>query len=287
MTKVFISLVPHILEHISLEIQKRFPSVQVEPPLDHTRMKHYFDNLMGTENDPYDLVVSGYPRAMMRALQPGYGDYYTEMPHDLPGMRKELVEVGLEEPSSKLKVICLFQLILVYNSALEQPVKAWRDLCRQDLRGKVVIPPPDTPVPDFFHCLMRNMAGDNARDLLETVNQRLYPWDINQALVNREYLAGLNIPLLAKQSHGGKVAMAWPQEGAAAQPTCAMLKKDAHEDALGVLHYLLSSEAQTYLSLTGEYCPVIPQAPLFEAMLQNQGRMWFAGWDAHLKLGDY
>ena len=287
MTRIIISLVPQILEHISKEIQERFPNLQVEPPMDHTRMKHYFDHVMGTVDDPYDLVVSGYPRAMLRALQAGNGEAYGNMPADLPEMRGELLEAGFAEPSPKLKVICLFQLVLVYGTVLEKPLTAWRDLCREDLANKVVIPPPDTPVPDFFQCLMENMAGDQAGMLLSRVRKRLYPWEINQAIAAGEYLAGLNIPLLAQKSQGGKVAMAWPQEGAAAQPTCAMLKKDAQQEAVDALYYLLSRQAQTYLSLVGEYCPVLSQAPLYEAMKQSGGKMWFAGWDQHLKMGDY
>ena len=245
----------------------------------------YFSEKIAAKAHIPDLIVTPYPQALLYAFPPEACELFAPVPEDLPPMRPDLAQHGLAEPSPYLRVVTVFPLVLACHTASTPTPRSWRDLCDDRLRGSIVLPPDDTPVPAIYRHYMRHVYGDAAAPALEVASPGLNPQDINRAVDEGRYAVGVFIPAFGRSFRGGGACMVWPEDGALAIPLFAMLRRDASEDAVRLLRFLLSLEYQEFLSLSGLHIAVHPDAEYFEEMAAADGRLLWAGWDHQREIG--
>jgi len=282
-TTLHLAIPPNIARQTLWEIQSAFPGVAIRPPQNHDEMSDFFGNVFGDEERTADLTLTVYPSALSRAVQ--QEKIFAPVPKDLPGMRKELVDIGLKEPMDHFKVVAAVTMMIIHHETVHPPPKGWADLCREDLEGQVVIPPHNTPAPALFAHYLEKLCGEKGKRAAATVHAKLFPQDINKAVDEGVYKAGMVFPAFARTFRLGKAKALWPEEGAVVIPLLAFLKRGAHEDALKVLRAFFSRQIQSIVAENGLFCPAVEDVPLFSEMVQNGSRLLWSGWDQYMALG--
>lgn len=157
--------------------------------------------------------------------------------------------------------------VLAYNTTqVTEPLTSWKDLYRDDLKGKVAMASP-------------NYSGAAFLTLATIVDNDEFGWDYYQSLKDNdtkfeqgngalaskvssgEYHAVSIVDFMALnvKNEGSPVEVVWPEEGAAIIPTPVGIMKDSQgaEGAKKVLDFLLSEQGQTMFKDQG-YIPVNP-----------------------------
>jgi len=196
---------------------------------------------------------------------------------EISPMRPELVERGFADPSGCFIPLCFIPIVIIYNRTLPDPPTSWADLCDERWHGRI-----GAPFLDMFRRLMLVygnglFAADAVAQLVANTVFEGMPLEINMWVDSGKLDIGIVGLPFSRASRGGNVAMCWPQEGAFCLPEVMLVKKDASRDALAVAKYLLSAEAQRYISDIGVLIPVHPDVrPPQEAEDFN---IFWNGWD--------
>jgi len=162
-------------------------------------------------------------------------------------------------------------------------VKSWADLYRIAQNGRIITPPEDTPLPPIYRHYMNLLLGEKAELVFEKTDHLLYPLDINKAVDEGQYDAGILIPAFSRNSRQGNVIPCYPEEGVIALPVAALMKKGASINCKGIIDHLLSREYQEYLSLYGDMIPAIAGVALPDYMPEDIRLIW-GGLDLFKKL---
>ncbi|MCJ8499756.1 ABC transporter substrate-binding protein [Desulfatitalea alkaliphila] len=283
MTLLHLSLPPNIARQAGDDIRARFADVIVREPQTHEEMSDFYNARFGEAQATADLTVTAYPGALTRALT--HRNQLAALPADLPPMRPELAKAGLLESHPFFKVIGVVPLLLIHHRDVDPPPVGWADLCRADLAGAVVIPPHSTPAPALCKYWMTRLCGEEGRRAAGQVDPQLFPQDINKAVDEGRYKAGMVFPAFARTFRNGMARAVWPEEGALAVPLIAFVKRGAGPDAVAVLRHLLALPFQEMLAVQGLFAPVLGSAPLFDEMKANGGRLLWMGWEDYASLG--
>ncbi len=282
-TTLHLAIPPNIARQVLSEIQAAFPGASIRPPQNHDEMSDFFGNVFGNKEKTADLTLTAYPSALARAAR--HESVFAPIPQDLPGMRRELLDIGLKEPGPSFKVIAAVTMMIIHHSSVDPPPKGWADLCREDMAGQVVIPPHNTPAPALYAHYLERLCGENGKKAAACAQAKLFPQDINKTVDEGAYKAGMVFPAFARTFRLGMAKAVWPEEGAVVIPLLAFLKRGAGEEAVEVLRAFLSKEIQTIIAENGLFCPVREDVSLFDEMLHNGAGLMWSGWDNYMALG--
>jgi ABC-type Fe3+ transport system substrate-binding protein len=282
MTTLHLSLPPNIARQAIDDIRARFADATVLAPQTHDEMSDFYNHRFGEGDTTADLTVTAYPGALARAF--AHRNQLAALPADLPPMRPALARAGLLESHPFFKVIGVVTLMMIHHRSMDPPPEKWADLCRREWAGAVVIPPPSTPAPALYAYWMTRLCGDDGRHAAARADALLFPQDINKAVDEGRYKAGVVFPAFARTFRTGMARAVWPAEGAVAVPLLAFVKKGAGPDAVAVLRHLLADPFQQLLATNGLFAPVLASVPFFDEMTANAGRLLWMGWQDYLAL---
>jgi len=281
---VYLAIAPNILRKTVQDLSRLDLPLDLIPPQTHQEMLD-FSIQFGLDGNIPGLTLCAYPQYIYNLLRCQEQGKLTPLPDTLPPMRKELTAQGMAEPSRYFRVIAFVPFVIAAAKDIEPPITDWEDLCRPDICNAIAVPPHDTPLPDLFDTMMTANFGDKAAGAIAGKNTSYTPLDINKHVDAGDFLAGVSIPAFSKTYREGNGHMVWPQSGAWPVPLIATVHKDAPNDAMVFLNYLLSNNYQQYLAETGSLIPVVEGIPWFNEMAENGGRLQWPGWDALVSLG--
>lgn len=285
MSSAFVVLPPNVVRKATSDLEKTLPGLNLVPHNTHGELDRYFADDFGTPYLTHDLTVTAYPAAVAPAKNIAGSGLFRPMPDHLPPMRPMLTDQGMAEPNAFIKVIAFVPLVYIHHKSLQPPLESWEDLCSPVLHGKVVCPPLDTPMPALSRAFLTELYGEKGLAAATAFRPEMYPLDINKAVDDGQYLAGLVIPSFGRTFRNNGGVMVWPSEGAVAIPLMAMLKKDAGDEALQALDYLLSEEFQDFLGNSGVLIPVREGASLPPEAQPPRKIIW-PGWEKLTNLGE-
>jgi hypothetical protein len=282
MSDIMLGLPPNVFRKTAAEISAKCPGVRVLPPRTHAEDHDHVQALFCARSLPPeaypDLVISPDPEVTGSADWIEGSGYFEGFDDSFPPVRRFLSERLGPAPSRFLRPIAVIPLTIIYNADIGITPRSWTDLYDIALRGRIVIPPEDTPLPGLYRHFMGRLLGGKARRVLERTDYALYPLDINKAVDEGRYFAGVVFPAFARSSRLGKVRSCVPDEGPMALPVVAVKRMGAAAHADGVLRLLLSRDYQEYLGHSGDMIPVVEDAPLPKDIPGNTGFLW-GGWE--------
>lgn len=157
--------------------------------------------------------------------------------------------------------------VLAYNTAqVKDPLTSWKDLYRDDLKGKIAIASPDYSGAAFLTLATLAENDDLGMDYYKSLKENGVKFEQgNGALASKiatgEYHAVSIVDFMAlnAKNEGSPVEIVWPEEGAVIIPTPVGIIKDteAVDASKQVVDFLLSEECQTMFKDQG-YIPVNP-----------------------------
>ncbi len=203
---------------------------------------------------------------------------YETNPGRVSGMREELVTRGFEDPSGLFTTVCVVPVVLIYHREVQNPPVSWEDLLDPRWEGKIHVPSP-VILKKLLTMYGLSLFQDRAERLFRNVVFDGLPIDVNQKVNAGIYDIGVVSLPFARASRAGNVTICWPREGALALPQVMIQKKGVEEQVLPVCRYLLSEEAQQYLSDIGCMVPVNPSIPVPREAEENNLTFYWKGWD--------
>jgi ABC-type Fe3+ transport system substrate-binding protein len=266
-TRIYLVLPPNILRRAREVIAARFPEADLDAPGIHSEM-FVFANTFGQGPIPA-LTVSAYPQITLRATTLAAEGRFAQPEVSLPPLRDEFVKLGMTPPTGMQHIVAVVPGILAVSASLAHKLEDWGYLCKPDFPGPIGCPPKDTPLPYLAEVVFRLLAGDAAQNLLNALDTRSNPIDINKRIASGEIPAALTIPAFARTFRAGSGHMVWPKSGALTIPLMACLAADAAPVAHAILAYLLSDEFQCVVVSDGVIAPAIPDVPRFEELEEN------------------
>ena len=276
-TRIYLVLPPNIMRRAREGITARFPEADLDAPDIHAEMFDFANNF---GNGPIPaLTVSAYPQIVLRAGQLADEGRLAMPDASLPPLREELAALGMTPPVDRLRIVAVVPGVLAASCSLTHTLEDWPDLCDPDFPGPVGCPPKDTPLPYLAKAVFTRIAGEKAAKLLDSLDTKSNPIDINKRIASGELTAALVIPAFARTFRGGTGRMIWPKSGALAIPLMACLSADAAPVAHEILAYLLSGEFQSVAVADGVIAPVIPGVSGFEELEENRWNLFWPGWD--------
>lgn len=194
-------------------------------------------------NPPFDVLMLARPIAMRGAASGLFADI---KPAEIPGHSEILAEASMP---GGFGVSFIFDAVDIMGRAdLKQPIQSWRDLVRDDLKGKVSLPAANLTLPLYVLEGITRALGSNERDeraideafkILRGFKQHVRsffsdPVQANQ-LIERGDIAvapqfGLRIANLAKSNPD--IARMTPKEGVPAFPYDLCIAKNSPNVAL-------------------------------------------------------
>ena len=280
---IYLALAPNIVRRTTQDIQRLFPDLDLIPPQTHQEMEA-FSETYGSGDIPA-LSICAYPQFFRGVLEHQDKDVFAPVPDFLPPMRRELTTLGLGEPSPYIRVVAGVPFVIAARKDVDPPITDWKDLCREDVSGRVAVPPDDTPVPRLFDTIMRATYGDEAEGVIAAKDTRFTPLDINKQVDAGQFAAGVSIPDFSRSFRNNGGHMVWPASGAWVVPLIACVRRDAAPRVFDFLNYLLSQEYQQYIAHTGHLVPVVEGVPWFQEMVDGGAGLIWAGWKALADLG--
>jgi ABC-type Fe3+ transport system substrate-binding protein len=208
--------------------------------------------------------------------------YFEKFDGGLPPLGSSVKGYIGDAPTEFMKVIAVIPLNIIYNRAIGITIESWEDLCVVAETGRIITPPHDTPLPQLYRHFLNRLLGERAAGVIEKTDHALYPLDINKAVDEGEYGAGVVFPAFARSSRLGNVASCCPREGVIALPVVAVKRKGASEKADAIVRYLLGREFQEYLSHVGDMLPVLEGVSFPEGVAEDSKLLW-DGWDLFKK----
>ncbi|NLV26176.1 MAG: ABC transporter substrate-binding protein [Methanomicrobiales archaeon] len=124
-----------------------------------------------------------------------------------------------------------------------------------------------------------SLLGDKAEKLFESIVLDGLPIDVNKKVNEGIFDIGIVSLPFSRASRDQNVTLCWPEEGAFALPQVLIQKNGASEEALRVSNYLLSEDAQKFISDVGVMIPVNPVVPLPREVEENNMSLYWKGWD--------
>jgi len=286
MSRVLVGLPPNVSRKTSADLSAMFPGIDVMPPRTHQEDHDYMHGLFCRRDIPFDdypeIIISPDPEihgSLEWISESGYFEKFTGGPQNLSTFISSYID---PVPCEYIRIIGIIPVIIIYNRNCGVEIKSWTDLYRIAQNGRIITPPEDTPLPPIYRHYMNLLLGEKAELVFEKTDHLLYPLDINKAVDEGEYDAGVLIPAFSRNSRLGNVLSCYPEEGAIALPIAILKRRGATVNCDGIIDHLLSHEYQEYLSVFGDMIPALPEVPLPGNMPEDIRLIW-GGWDLFKK----
>ncbi len=279
MTDIHLAIPPNIARKTTDDLQKAFPKIHIRPHQTHIEMDSFFSQDFGKEEHTADLTLTAYPAALTRLYSMGDpGKVFAPMPTALPTLRPELAELGINETSPYYRVVCLVCLVAIAHKDTRPFPASWADLCHEDIRDAMAIPPEETPAPAIYNYFQSKLNGDAGREAARLADKTLLPLDINQKVDAGDFKAGMLLSAFARTFRQNNARMVWPAEGAFVLPLLAFLKKDAPQEAIDILDTVFSHSFQEFLAKDGGFIPIRSDIQNFGEVAENNCHIQWMGW---------
>ncbi len=285
MIDLHLAIPPNIARKTADDLRKIFPQLDIRPHQTHAEMDNFFCHEFGKPEQTADLTLTAYPWALSRLVaMDDPGQVFAPMPQTLPALRSDLAELGLVEINPYYRVVCLVCFVFIVHKNVSPFPLSWADLCQENIRDAVAVPPEDTPAPALYSYFQNKLNGCKGREAALRANKTLLPQEINLAVDAGKFKAGVLLSAFGRIFRHGNARMVWPKEGALVLPLMAFIKKDAPQEALDVLHTLFSPSFQQFLAGNGDFVPVHANVDLSREVAENHCHIQWMGWRDYISL---
>jgi ABC-type Fe3+ transport system substrate-binding protein len=204
--------------------------------------------------------------------------HYRPLKGLVPDMREDVAAKGFIDPSGLFTPICVVPLVIIYNRHISNPPSSWHDLLDPRWKGKI-----NAPSLVILQKLMKfyaeSLLGEEAETLFNSIVLDGLPIDVNKKVNEGIFDIGIVSLPFSRASRDQNVTLCGPEEGAFALPQVLIQKDGASKEALTVSNYLLSEDAQKFISDVGVMIPVNPVVPLPREVEDNNMSLYWKGWD--------
>lgn len=225
-----------------------------------------------------DLATTHQISILRNRNQMAESGFYECHPEIRGMMREELVSRGFFDHTGLFTTVCIVPVVLIYHKQIERPPDSWEDLLEPRWKGRINVPSP-VILKKLMTMYAHNLFGDKADQLFQNVVFEGLPIDVNKNVNAGRFDIGIVSLPFTRASRTGNVTICWPKEGALALPQVMIHKKGSDDEVLAVSRYLLSDEAQRYLSDIGCMVPVNPNVPIPREAVENGLSFYWKGWD--------
>ncbi|PID45795.1 MAG: hypothetical protein CR981_00190 [Proteobacteria bacterium] len=279
MTDLHLAIPPNIARKTIDDLQRKYPGIQIRPHQTHKEMAAFFSQDFGKAEHTADLTLTAYPTALTRLYaMDDPGQIFAPLPTTLPALRPDLAELGINETNPYYRVACLVCLVAIVHKDVRPFPKSWADLCHEEIRCAMAIPPEETPAPALYTYFQSKLNGDSGREAARQADKTLLPLDINQGVDAGDFKAGMLLSAFARTFRHNNAHMVWPAEGAFALPLLAFLKKDAPREASDILNTVFSHSFQEFLAKDGGFIPIRSDVAFFGEVADNNCHILWMGW---------
>ncbi|GEM_PF-1311992 len=287
MSNLLLGLPPNVYRKTASDIVLKFPGVNVIPPRTHQEDHEFMQELFCERTRPCDrypdIIISPDPEVHGNHKwieESGYFEEFNSTPQKLSLYLSSYIEPA---PCRCVTIIGVIPVIIIFNKNSGVSVSSWSDLYNVAQKGRIVTPPEDTPLPDIYRYYIRKVLGDKAPLVFEKTDHLLYPLDINKAVDEGRYDAGVLIPAFSRNSRLGNIRTCYPAEGIIGLPVAVLQRKGRSKITDGIVDYFLSDEYQEFLSSSGDMIPVSGNVSLPEGITADTTLIW-EGWELFEKL---
>ncbi|PIE69597.1 MAG: hypothetical protein CSA21_01410 [Deltaproteobacteria bacterium] len=285
MLDIHLAIPPNIARKTIDDLKKDFPGIHIRPHQTHVEMDAFFEKDFGKPEHTADLTLTAYPSALTRLVaMDDPGQVFASMPETLPALRPDLADLGVTEANPYYRVVCLVCLVAIAHKDTNPFPQAWGDLCHENIRDAMAIPPEETPAPALYTYFQTRLNGDAGREAARRTNKTLLPLDINQGVDAGDFKAGMLLSAFARTFRHNNARMVWPREGAFALPLLAFLKKDAPREALDILTIIFGRSFQEFLAKDGGFVPVRADVDVFGEVAENHCHIQWMGWQDYTSM---
>lgn len=204
--------------------------------------------------------------------------HYGSLTGIVPDMRPDIASKGFVDPTGLFTTVCVVPLVIIYNRHMHNPPGSWHDLLEPRFRGRITAPSP-VILQKLMKFYATSLLGNKAETLFEGMVLDGLPVDVNKKVNEGVFDIGIVSLPFARASRDQNVSLCWPQEGAFVLPQVMMVKENACNEAYTVSSYLLSEQAQRYISDVGVMIPVNPHVPLPHEVEEHSISLYWHGWD--------
>ncbi len=279
MTDLHLAVPPNIARKTIDDLKKKFHRVHIRPHQTHVEMDAFFANEFGKPEQTADLTLTAYPSALTKLYaMKDPEQVFAPMPSTLPPLRSDLANLGLTATSPYYRMVCLVCLVPIIHKDIHPVPTSWTDLCHENIRDAVAIPPEETPVPPLYTYFQTRLNGDKGREAALRANKILLPQDINLAVDAGDFKAGILLSPFGRTFRHKNARMIWPKEGAFVLPLLAFIKKNTPQEALDVLEVIFSHSFQEFLARDGGFIPMRADVDLFGEIAKNHCHIQWMGW---------
>ncbi len=285
MTDIHLAVPPNIARKTIDDLKKDFPRINIRPHQTHVEMDAFFSKDFGKPEHTADLTLTAYPWALTRLFAlDDPGQVFAPMPETLPRLRTELADLGVNEASPCYRVVCLVCLVPIAHKDTRPFPKSWADLCHEDIRDAVAIPPEETPAPALYTYFQTKFNGEAGREAALRTNKSFLPQDINLGVDAGDFKAGMLLSAFGRTFRHKNARMIWPAEGAFVLPLLVFLKKDAPDEVLDILNIFFSRSFQEFLAKDGGFIPIRPDVDLCGEVADNHCHIQWMGWQDYITM---
>ncbi len=284
-TDLHLAIPPNIARKTTDDLKKQFPRIHVRPHQTHVEMDKFFSHEFGKPEHTADLTLTAYPWALARlAGMDDPGKVFAPMPETLPKLRSELADFGVSEANPYYRVVCLVCLVPIVHKDVHPFPVSWADLCHENIRDAVAIPPEETPAPALYTYFQTKLNGEMGRKAALQANKTLLPQDINLAVDAGDFKAGVLLSAFGRTFRQKNARMVWPKEGAFVLPLLAFVKKDAPGQAFDILEIIFSHCFQEFLARDGGFIPMRADVDFFGEVAENHCHIKWMGWQDYIAM---
>lgn len=204
--------------------------------------------------------------------------HYMPLKGLVPDMRGDVAAKGFVDPTGFFTPICVVPVVIIYNRHISNPPSSWHDLLDPQWKGRI-----NAPSPVILQKLIKfyagSLLGEKAETLFNSIVLDGLPIDVNKKVNKGTFDIGIISLPFSRASRDQNVTLCWPKEGAFALPQILIQKNGACKEALTVSNYLLSDDAQKFISDVGVMIPVNPGISLPREVEENNMSLYWKGWD--------
>ncbi len=283
MTDVQLAVPPNIARGAMEALKSRFPGISIRPRQTHAEMDSFFLHDFGKPEHTADLTLTAYPAALASlAAMEVPEEVFNPMPDTLPPLRSELAAFGLTEINPYYRVGCMVCFVPIVHKDVRPFPESWADLCREDIRDAVVLPPEVTPAPALYSYFQNKLNGEKGREAALRATKRLLPQEINLAVDAGDFKAGVLLSAFGRAFRYKNASMVWPREGALSLPLLVFVKKDAPEETFDVLETIFSQPFQEFLARDGGFISIRSDVDFFGEVAENHCHIQWMGWQDYI-----
>jgi ABC-type Fe3+ transport system substrate-binding protein len=263
--------------------EKNDMDVQIESQPHRPNEEHLFEKYIKEGNIP-DLTI-GHANDFAELEDDLMEEYFQPFP-DLFPLRKELLDLGFNDPKGYFHPFALVPFAIIYNHNIlqeEEVPLVWENLLQEKWRDSILLPDEFRTISVIINSYMKSKFPQRYDDYRANTIFAGSPVDVVSAVDQGQYSVGIVNISFSRFSREKNISAKWPDDGTFCVPQIMAWKKGVDERLLEVGKYIMSKEMQEFFAQQS-FIPAAPEITLPEEAEKNQCRLIWEGWDHFLKI---